>query len=77
MRPLLRAEDRLRDAERRAKYAKRRDLKGEFLALKGMLARYTRNDDEPKPGSSVLRRLRVLRVDGLEEAKLDGLEEAA
>jgi hypothetical protein len=71
MRPLLRAEDRLRDAERRAKYAKRRDLKGEFLALKGMLARYTRNDDEPKPGSSVLRRLEGV------EAKLDGLEEAA
>jgi hypothetical protein len=69
VRPLLRAEDRLRDAERRAKQAKRRDLKGEFMALRGMLARY--RQDEPKPESSVVQRLE--RV----EAALDGLEKAA
>jgi hypothetical protein len=71
IRPLLRAEDRLKDAERRARQAKRRDLKGEFLALNGMLAHYRKTDGEPKPGSSVLNRLE--RV----EAKLDGLEQAA
>jgi hypothetical protein len=71
VRPLLRAEDRLRDAERRAKQARRRDLKGEFMALRGMLARYQRADDEPKPESSLVRRLEGV------EAKLDGLDEAA
>jgi hypothetical protein len=71
LRPLLRAEDRLRDAERRAKYAKRRDLNGEFLALRGMLERELRACIEPKPESAVVRRLE--RV----EAKLDGLDAAA
>ena len=71
MRPLLRAEDRLKDAERRAKQARRRDLKGEFVALRGMLSRFQRGGEEPKPGSSVLNRLE--RV----EAKLDGLDQAA
>lgn len=74
LRPLLRAEDRLRDAERRAKYAKRRDLKGEFAALRGLLDRELRGGIEPKPTSTIVRRLE--RV----EAKLDGIdttEEAA
>lgn len=71
IRPLLRAEDRLKDAERRARQSRRRDLKGEFMALRGMLARFQRGGEEPKPGSSVLRRLEGV------EAKLDGLEQAA
>jgi hypothetical protein len=52
LRPLLRAEDRLRDAERRAKQSKRRDLSGEFLALRGMLERELRSCIEPKPESA-------------------------
>lgn len=71
LRPLLRAEDRIRDAQRRAKQSKRRDLSGEFLALRGMLDRYRRADQEPKPGSSLLNRLE--RV----EAKLDGVNDLA
>lgn len=71
IRPLLLAEDRLRDAERRAKQSRRRDLKGEFLALRGMLERYRRADQEPKPDSTLL-----CRLEGV-EARLDGLERAA
>jgi hypothetical protein len=71
VRPLLRAEDRIRDAERRARQARRRDLKGEFQALRGMLARYQKTNDEPKPDSSLIGRLE--RV----EARLDGLDQAA
>lgn len=70
-RPLLRAEDRLRDAERRAKQSRRRDLKGEFMALRGMLDRYRRTDQEPKPDSALVRRLENV------EASLDGLDQAA
>jgi hypothetical protein len=71
IRPLLRAEDRLRDAERRAKQARRRDLKGEFVALRGMLARFQRGGVEPPPGSSILNRLERVEV------KLDGIDDLA
>jgi hypothetical protein len=71
LRPLLRAEDRLRDAERRAKQSKRRDLKGEFAALRGMLDREQRRGVEPRPQSALL--VRLERV----EATLDGIDEAA
>lgn len=71
IRPLLRAEDRIKDAQRRAKQAKRRDLKGEFVALKGMLARFQRGGEEPKPGTSILNRLEGV------EAKLDGIDREA
>jgi hypothetical protein len=65
LRPLLRAEDRLRDAERRAKYAKRRDLNGEFLALRGMLERELRACIEPKPESAVVRRLERVEANSM------------
>lgn len=68
-RPLLKAEDRLRDAERRAKHAKRRDLKGEFLALRGMLER-SRIREQPPPASALERLERA-------EAELDRIPKAA
>ena len=71
LRPLLRAEDRLRDAERRAKQAKRRDMKGELLALRGMLTREQRRGIEPAPGSALIVSLERA------EASLDGVDLAA
>jgi hypothetical protein len=68
-RPLLKAEDRLKDAMRRAKQAHRKDLSGEFLALKHMLAHDLKGGGSA--GASTLQRLE--RV----EARLDGLKEAA
>lgn len=69
VRPLLQAEDRLADAQRRAKQAHRKDLSGEFLALKHMLAHDRKGGGNPS--SSTLARLE--RAEG----RLDGLDQAA
>lgn len=63
-RPLLKAEDRLKDAQRRAKQA-HRNLSGEFHILERMLARAARGGR--KPPAAALRRLENI------EADLDGL----
>lgn len=69
LRPLLKAEARLVDAQRRAKQAHRKDLSGEFLALKHMLAHDRKGGGNPS--ASTLARLE--RV----ETRLDGLDQAA
>lgn len=70
LRPLLAAEDRIRDAERRAKYA-HRNLSGEFHVMRKMLERAERGGR--KAPASLLGRLERI------EAALDGvpLDEAA
>lgn len=71
VRATLRAEDRLRDVERRARQSRRRDLRGEVMALRGMLAREQRRGIEPAPDSALV--IRLERV----EASLDGADIAA
>jgi hypothetical protein len=63
-RPLLAAEDRLKDAERRAKHA-HHNLTGEFHVLRQMLARADRGGRKAPPAALV----RLERI----EATLDGV----
>lgn len=65
LRPLLDAEDRIRDAERRAKHA-HRNLSSEFHVLRQMLGRAERGGRKTPPAALT----RLERI----EASLDGVE---